>query len=45
MSKYVVTGNTVTFNGTDVSASVASAELVLNSAEVEVTDFCIRWLD
>ena len=39
MSKYVVTGNTVSFNGTDISASVARAELVISSTEVDVTDF------
>lgn len=39
MSKYVVTGNTVSFNGTDISASVARAELVISSSEVDVTDF------
>ena len=39
MAKYVVTGNTVSFNGTDISASVARAELVITSAEVDVTDF------
>jgi len=39
LAKYVVTGNTVSFNGTDISASVARAELVISSAEVDVTDF------
>jgi hypothetical protein len=39
LSKYVVTGNTVSFNGTDISASVARAELVISSTEVDVTDF------
>ena len=39
MAKYVVTGNKVTFNGTDISSSVARAELVISSAEVDVTDF------
>ena len=39
MAKYVVTGNTVSFNGTDISASVARAELVISSTEVDVTDF------
>ena len=39
MAKYVVTGNTVTFNGTDISSSVARAELVITSTEVDVTDF------
>jgi hypothetical protein len=39
MAKYVVTGNTVKLNGTDISSAVARAELVVNSAEVETTDF------
>jgi len=39
LAKYVVTGNNVSINGTDVSASVARAELVITSAEVDVTDF------
>ena len=39
MSKYVVTGNTVTFNSTDISGSVARAELVVSAASVDVTDF------
>jgi len=39
LAKYVVTGNKVSFNGTDISASVARAELVISSAEVDVTDF------
>lgn len=39
MAKYVVTGNTVTFNSVDVSGSVARAELVLTSSSVETTDF------
>jgi len=39
LAKYVVTGNTVSFNGTDISGSVARAELVITSAEVDVTDF------
>lgn len=39
MSKYVVTGNSCSFNGTDISASVARAELVISSSEVDVTDF------
>lgn len=34
-----MTGNSVSFNGTDISASVARAELVISSAEVDVTDF------
>lgn len=39
MSKYVVTGNNVTFAGVDVSASVTRAELTISSTEVDVTDF------
>jgi len=39
VSKYVVTGNNVSINGDDVSGSVARAELVINAAEVETTDF------
>ena len=39
MAKYVVTGTYVTLNGDDISANTARAELVINSAEVETTDF------
>lgn len=39
MAKYVVTSQKVTVNGTDVSDVCARAELVLNAAEVETTDF------
>ena len=39
MSKFVVTATKVTLNGTDVSSSCARAELVINAAEVDVTDF------
>jgi len=39
MSKFVVTGTSVTFNSTDLSSSCARAELVLNAAEVDTTDF------
>ena len=39
MAKYVVTGNNVSIAGTDVSASVARAELTISSTEVDVTDF------
>ena len=39
MSKFVVVGTQVTVNGEDVSSSCARAELVINAAEVEVTDF------
>lgn len=39
MSKFVVVGTQVTVDGEDVSSSCARAELVINAAEVEVTDF------
>ena len=39
MAKYVVTSTDVTLNGTDISSACARAELVINSAEVETTDF------
>jgi len=39
LAKFVVTGTKVTVNGTDVSSSCARAELVVNAAEVDVTDF------
>lgn len=39
MSKFVVTGTSVTFNSTDLSSSCARAELVINAAEVDTTDF------
>lgn len=39
MAKFVVTGTKVTLNGSDLSSSCARAELVINSAEVDVTDF------
>ena len=39
MAKYIVTGNNVSFNGVDVSASVSRCELVITSSEVDVTDF------
>lgn len=39
MAKYVVAGTSVTFNGSDISGSVARAELVINAAEVDTTDF------
>ena len=39
MAKFVVTGTQVTLNGTDISSSCARAELVINAAEVDVTDF------
>lgn len=39
MSKFVVTGTKVTLNGSDISSSCARAELVINAAEVDTTDF------
>ena len=39
MAKYVVTGNKVTINGTDLSSSIARAELSINVADVDTTDF------
>ena len=39
MAKYVVTGTGVTLNGDDISANTARAELVINAAEVDTTDF------
>jgi hypothetical protein len=39
MAKFVVTGTKVTVNTVDVSSSCAGAELVINAAEVDVTDF------
>lgn len=39
MAKYVIQGTSVTFNGSDISSSVARAELVINAAEVDTTDF------
>ena len=39
MAKFVVTANTVQLNGNDISANCARAELVINAAEVDVTDF------
>lgn len=39
MAKFVATGTSVSFNGTDLSGSVARAELVTNAAEIDVTDF------
>lgn len=39
MGKFVATGTKVTLNGTDISSSCARAELVINAAEVDVTDF------
>tara|TARA_R110000764_G_scaffold9483_2_gene30451 strand:- start:137 stop:553 length:417 start_codon:yes stop_codon:yes gene_type:complete len=38
MSKYVVTGNTVTLDAVDISASLARAELTMSSAEIDATD-------
>lgn len=39
MAKYVVTATSVKLNGTDISGACARAELVINAAEVETTDF------
>ena len=39
MAKYVVTSQKVTLNTQDLSDACARAELVLNAAEVETTDF------
>jgi hypothetical protein len=39
LAKYVVTGNKVTINGTDLSSSIARAELAINVADVDTTDF------
>jgi len=39
LAKYVVTGNKVSINGTDLSSSVARAEIAMNVADVDVTDF------
>jgi len=39
MAKFVVTGTQVQLNGSDISSSCARAELVINAAEVETTDF------
>jgi len=39
MAKYVVTEATLSINGTDVSDSVARAEVTETAAEVDVTDF------
>lgn len=39
MAKYVVTGNKVRINGVDLSDSVARAELSINVADVDTTDF------
>lgn len=39
MAKFVVTGTQVSFNGSDISSNCARAELVINAAEVDTTDF------
>lgn len=39
MAKFVVTGTQVAFNGSDISSNCARAELVINAAEVDTTDF------
>ena len=39
MAKFVVTTTAISLNGTDISASCARAELVINAAEVDTTDY------
>jgi len=39
LAKYVVAGTTVQLNGSDISSNVARCEIVLNSSEVDTTDF------
>ena len=39
MAKFVVTATNVTMGGEDISTACARAELVINAAEVETTDF------
>jgi hypothetical protein len=39
LAKYVVAGTTVTLDGDDISSNVARAEIVINAAEVDTTDF------
>jgi hypothetical protein len=39
LAKYVVTGNKVTINGTNLSDSIARAELSINVNDVDTTDF------
>jgi hypothetical protein len=39
LAKYVVAGTTVKLNGSDISSNVARAEIVINAAEVDTTDF------
>lgn len=39
MAKYVVTGNKVTINGTDLSSSIARAELAISVNDVDATSF------
>lgn len=39
MAKYVVAGTTVQLNGSDISSNVARCEIVINSSEVDTTDF------
>ena len=39
MAKYVDAGTSVTLNGSDISSNVARAEIVINAAEVDTTDF------
>lgn len=39
MAKFVVTSSKVTINGVDLSSSIARAELAMNVADVDATDF------
>lgn len=39
MAKFVVTSSKVSINGVDLSSSVARAELAMNVADVDATDF------
>jgi len=39
LAKYVVTGNKVSINGVDLSSSIARAEIAMNVADVDATDF------
>lgn len=39
MAKFVVTSSKVTINGVDLSSSIARAELAVNVADVDATDF------
>jgi hypothetical protein len=39
LAKFVVTSSKVTINGVDLSSSIARAELAMNVADVDATDF------